>query len=567
MLRAVLYARYSTGNQSPLSVDAQLRLCREKAAAIGAHVVREFIDPEISGFVSGGGRPQYQALLALARAGGCDVVICEHSNRMARDGEAGWHVFNLFKRLGLRYVTVQESDMTVMSQAISTLMSEHKGEEVSQFTRRGLHQVVEDGRSAGGLSYGYRVKREYDARGEPIRGLLEIDPAQADVVRRIFRAYAAGASPLALAAQLNAEGVPGPRGGLWNHSTIAGSARRGNGILHNELYVGVRVWGRRRFVKDRATGTRTGRDAETPHVRDDVPGLRILDPDLWDRARARHAEAAYTMARDETGRRIGNGKRPKHFLSGLIRCGLCDGPMTKAGPKGALRCATRAYRKGCENTSAPGYAGIEARVVASVKANLLHPDVIEHAIRLVQEGLKADRRDAGRRQAKLSAELAETKRRADRFLELAADGAITAAELTEKLTPLRARRADLEAHIAEAARPDQDVIPLGPVVAGLYRRHVEQLSAALDHPEDADGADDRAAVRSLIERIVFTPTPGHGQYDLSIEGDLAPLLALADATKEKSPLAGALGTTEVVPEMGAGTRVSRRHRLPFVQAA
>ncbi|MCW5761460.1 MAG: recombinase family protein, partial [Phenylobacterium sp.] len=329
MLRAALYARYSTGNQSPLSTDAQLRLCRRKAEEIGAHVVREFLDPEISGFVSGG-RPQYQALLAFARSGQCDVVICEHSNRMARDGEAGWHVFHLFKRLGVRYVTVQESDMTVMSQAISTLMSEHKGEEVSQFTRRGLHQVVEDGRSAGGLSYGYKVRIEYDEKGERRRGLLEIDEAQAAVVRRILRDYAAGRSPLDIAAALNAEGVPGPRGGVWNHSTIAGSAARGTGILHNELYVGVRVWGRRTFVKDRSTGKRSGRDAATPPIRDEAPELRIVGDDLWARVRARHAAAAHSMSRDADGRRQGNGKRPKRFLSGLIRCGLCGGPMTMA---------------------------------------------------------------------------------------------------------------------------------------------------------------------------------------------------------------------------------------------
>lgn len=564
MTRAALYARYSTDKQSERSVADQLQLCRPVAAEQGAHVVREDFDEGLSGF--DGARPGLAALLAAVRRGEVDLVIAEHSDRLARDGEKSWQVFNLFRAHGVRYVTVQEGEVGIVHQGVSSLVSELKGEEVRLRTRRGLKGVVADGRSAGGLSYGYRVKREYDEAGERRRGLLEIDAAQAQVVRRILREYAAGASPLALAAALNAEGVPGPRGGPWNHSTIVGSAARGTGLLHNELYIGVRVWGRRTFVKDRATGARRGRDAADPAqvVREPVPELRIVDDELWARVRARHAELSKAHV-DADGRRVGNGKRPKRFLSGLIRCGLCGGPMTKAGPKEALRCATRAYRKGCDNTAAPGYPGLEARVIAAVKANLLHPDVIEHTIRRIQDGLAGDRKDAARRRAKLSAELAETRRRAERLLDQVADGVLTGAAVRDKLAALETRRAQLEADLA--AKPEPEIIPLGPSVAGLYRRHVEQLSAALDAPpEDAHTAEDRAAVRSLIDRIVFTPRPdrGHGQYDLAIEGDLAPLLQLGAAQNAKTPGAEAPGVMRV---MGAGTRVHSRHSLRYEQAA
>lgn len=58
------------------------------------------------------------------------------------------------------------------------------------------------------------------------------------MVRRIFRAYLDGQSPNKIADQLNREGVPGPRGGLWDKSTIHGNPKRGTGILNNELYIG-----------------------------------------------------------------------------------------------------------------------------------------------------------------------------------------------------------------------------------------------------------------------------------------------------------------------------------------
>ena len=58
---------------------------------------------------------------------------------------------------------------------------------------------------------------------------------------RIFREYASGDSPKAIAKRLNAEQVEGPSGGHWGPSTIHGHASRGTGILNNRLYVGELV--------------------------------------------------------------------------------------------------------------------------------------------------------------------------------------------------------------------------------------------------------------------------------------------------------------------------------------
>ena len=76
-------------------------------------------------------------------------------------------------------------------------------------TRRGLRGRVLAGASAGGLSYGYDV---VPVPEDEDRGGRKINIAEAAVVVRIFRDYAEGASPWAIAAALNREGVPGPRG-------------------------------------------------------------------------------------------------------------------------------------------------------------------------------------------------------------------------------------------------------------------------------------------------------------------------------------------------------------------
>ena len=57
-------------------------------------------------------------------------------------------------------------------------------------------------------------------------------------MRRIFREYIAGDTPRAIAARLNAEGIPPPRKYYWRASTINGHTKRRTGILQCELYIG-----------------------------------------------------------------------------------------------------------------------------------------------------------------------------------------------------------------------------------------------------------------------------------------------------------------------------------------
>ena len=68
---------------------------------------------------------------------------------------------------------------------------------------------MELGKSGGGLCYGYKVTRA-EHQGEMTTGEREIVSPEAEVIRRIFRDYAAGVSPKALAERLNGERCAGP---------------------------------------------------------------------------------------------------------------------------------------------------------------------------------------------------------------------------------------------------------------------------------------------------------------------------------------------------------------------
>jgi site-specific DNA recombinase len=128
--------------------------------------------------------------------------------------------------------------------------------------KRSLNWAQRTGRVSAGLSYGYRAVPNATGLNR------EIDKLEAAIVVRIFEAYAFGMSPRKIAARLNEDGVPSPSGGNWNDSTIRGNAKKRDGMLRNETYVGVIVYGRNNFRRDPDTGNRISRPADAGKIID-----------------------------------------------------------------------------------------------------------------------------------------------------------------------------------------------------------------------------------------------------------------------------------------------------------
>jgi hypothetical protein len=237
-----------------------------------------------------------------------DVVLAESLDRFSRDQE---DTAGLFKRLtfaGVNIVTLAEGDITHLHIGFKGTMNALFLKDLAEKTHRGLRGRIEDGKSAGGLCYGYRVVKTISG-GSVTTGEREIEPAEAAVVLRIFHDFIAGVSPKQIAKNLNREGVPGPFGGAWSPSTIYGNAKRGTGILNNELYVGRLVWNRLRYVKNPDTGKRVSRLNPTSEwMSRDVPALRIVPDDIWTAAKSRQQRTRHAV---KTAGAIGVAKRPQ----------------------------------------------------------------------------------------------------------------------------------------------------------------------------------------------------------------------------------------------------------------
>jgi len=149
-------------------------------------------------------------------------------------------VATLYKHLqfaGVRIVTLAEGEISELHVGLKGTMNALFLKDLAKKTHRGLRGRVEKGKAGGGLCYGYDVVKRLDGNGEPVRGERTINDAEAEVVRRVYRDFANGISPRAIAQRLNTEGVPGPDGKLWCGTTLRGHVKRGTGFLNNELYV------------------------------------------------------------------------------------------------------------------------------------------------------------------------------------------------------------------------------------------------------------------------------------------------------------------------------------------
>jgi site-specific DNA recombinase len=366
-LRAVIYARYSSDNQRDASIDDQIRLCRQRIDADGWTLEQVYRDAALSGASTL--RPGYQALMAAARQGGFDVVVAEALDPLSRDQEDIAALYKRLKFAGIKVVTLAEGEISELHIGLKGTMNALFLKDLADKTHRGLRGRVVAGKSAGGLCYGYKVVRQVNAQGEPIRGDRTINDREATIVNRIFQMFAEGHSPIAIAKFLNRDGGPGPAGKAWRDTTIRGHAARGTGILRNELYIGRLIWNRMRFIKDPSTGKRVSRmNPLEQWVIEDVPQLRIIEQDLWDRVQSRLANMREAAGANRPDRpKFWENRRSQHILSGKVFCASCGGAMTSIG-KHYLACSAARKQGVCANT-----AGIKRTTPETLVTDALRP--------------------------------------------------------------------------------------------------------------------------------------------------------------------------------------------------
>lgn len=525
---AIIYAAKSTQDTHG-SIPTQLEDCRAAAEAESSVIAAEYTDEAYSAY-SGSRGPGLKAAMdhaeQIAREHGEAHLFVQHSDRLARgDGKAAAHLveYALWAiKAGVKLRSLQ--DPQTFGDLLYTVVTGQRNHEdskrKSQATRAGKKREAQRGRPNGGIPpYGYC----YEGRREECR-LVPI-PAEAAIVRRVFTAYAAGESQLAILRQLNAEHVPTKRGGQrWSLATLGA-------ILRSPLYIGK--------VKHR------GETYDGQHE-------PLIDVDLWERVQRLRAAASGGPGR-------GRGRQPKArhlFVRGMLRCGSCGGAMIprSASGKNADRyyclnriengpdaCAQTAVPRKQIDSAALSYFESAALDMAATRAEF--EAAVSQRVNEAQALRQQAERDLSQRTSALSrveADYLAGTLGADNYQRLSA-------KLADELDALRAQVEQLSAQEREAANDGV----LEDAEAEMLAYLTEIRAAIVGDVRAAEGIEAvRAALRSLFDSFTYTRTM------LSADGRLCEAYVL-----EAHVRADAVESSREIPALGAV--LSKPRKIPL----
>lgn len=516
-MRTILYARYSSELQNAQSTIDQLASLRERADREGWTIIGTFADEEISGRAGIGEmqRPGLNAMLTRIERGDVDQVLAEATDRIARHSGDAHAVREHLEHFGARLFTLADGHVDEITGTIKGLMDARFLKDLADRIRRGQRGQHGRGFNAGGRAYGYRVVKQIGEDGEIVRGILEVNEEEAAIVRRIFDETIAGVSARAIVKALNQEGIPSPSGKLWATNVIHGDRIRANGILRNNLYRGVMVYGRTRRTYHPKTRRYVARVNPLNEWRfADVPHLRIVTDEQWAAVEARYA------AFDGDIRKM---KRAKRLLSNLGRCGECGGTWTVISPE-KWGCSAHKAKGVCTNTRTISTRLYEQRVLGQLKQMLLDPGAVALFVERYNAGIRTRQAEATANQAPLERKASDLRTKISRLVDAIADGAGEFQEVKDRLRAARTDLADIEAQLLSAASATP--IELSADLPDRYRSYIAELDAALA-TEGTTRERAASAIRELIDSITLTAKADGRGVEIHVEGRMANIINLA----------------------------------------
>ncbi|MGJ0388760.1 recombinase family protein [Microbacterium sp. CGR1] len=460
-MRAAIYTRISEDKDGDeLGVERQEQDCRRLAAAKGWEVVQVFEENDTSAYRSKV-RPKYQAMTEAVRAGDVQAIVVWDVDRLSRTPRELEDVIDFADSHGLALASVGgEVDLATpqgrLTARIKGSVARHESEQMARRLRRRLEQKAESGEPHGRVPYGF-VRIPADKAGK--RAARDVvNPDEAAVLREVANGLLSGGSLRRIAAALNESGVPSPESARL--ARVA--ARSGGGEVR------VVPWSAASLRQAVRRPQNAGKREFRGRIIGDTNGERIFDDATWERLCA--------LLDDPARRSNKGGAEFRHLLSGVAKCGRCDGTMRRQ--TGSVRTLANGEKRRQDATYfcvecyrvRRRQAPVDAMVETMVLALLQDPRTIQlHALGDADAADEA-RADIERIDAKLAIA-------ADQF----ADDTITGEQLQRITGRLRSDRERLARRIRDATpTPLQGFLAAGDVAERWHAAPVEVRRELVD---------------------------------------------------------------------------------------
>lgn len=303
--RVAAYARVSTDSEEQLtSYTAQVSYYTEYIQRnLEWEFVKVYTDEGISG-TNTKHREGFNTMVADALAGQIDLIVTKSVSRFARNTVDTLTTVRKLKERGVEVYFEKENIYTLdnKGELLITIMSSLAQEEsrsISENVTWGHRKRMADGKvmMPYGIFLGYR-------KGED--GLPEIVPEEAETVRRIYRLFLEGKTPVGIAKILTDDGVPTPGGkDKWSPTTI-------KSILGNERYKGDALL-QKTFCIDFLTKKMKVNEGEVPQYYVENSHPAIVSKETFDQVQQEL----------EQRKKAGRHHRGTSIFSGKIVCECC----------------------------------------------------------------------------------------------------------------------------------------------------------------------------------------------------------------------------------------------------
>ncbi|WP_442793847.1 recombinase family protein [Pannonibacter sp. SL95] len=496
--RAFFYGRYSHEDSTDKSIADQEASCMRYAASIGATIERRYTDHALSGATMFN-RRGLNTLLTELEHERPSLLIVDHLDRLTRDEGDMAVIFRQLAFNGIVLHSVAHGKVDRNTAAILAIVGRNQLESTGHAVKRGQQGQVRAGKSAGGRPYGYLLVGR-NGELQPDEGDA-MQPGEAVIVRRIFKERLEGRSPRDIAARLNAECIPAPRGKRWNASTLNGSRSRRNGILRNAIYHGIREWNRVSMVRHPQTGKRISRpNDDDAVVRIEVPELAIVSSCDF--------EAVQRLFPKDREVRPERFRRAKTLLSGLLQCGCCGGGLSmkdKSNGRIRVQCSTMKESRSCDNRSAFYLDELVEAAFGGLRQHLKQPDLIVEVVKAYNVERTRLAEDTVEQVRILEKKLGILRAREKRVWDDYDAGMFGAEIANPRLADIRAEIKAIEAELV-ALPPLPENVAVHPGAIKEFARYVEELLQTFHIQITDENREAAEAARKLVQKVVVTPT-------------------------------------------------------------
>ena len=468
MKTAAAYVRVSTERQDEYSLDSQLKLIREYAAAHDMDVPQEFVFVEdgVSGR-SAKKRKAFQQMVGLAKEKEkpFSVILVWKFSRFARNQEESIVYKSMLSKLGVDVVSISEplddSPFGSLIERITEWMDEFYSIRLSGEVKRGMAEKISRAEIVTVPSFGYSVQ-----------GKTYVPNEHADTVRQIFSDYLSGKGMRAIASDLAAAGVRTRRGSVPSNRWI-------RYILQNPVYIGKIRWSRDGKI-DYTHGEQSDNAVLIDGGFEPLVSQEVFDA-VQIKLQRRAQATPYTRHEQPV----------EWMLKGLVRCSACNSTLVYS----ALACPSmqcHQYGHGSSTGSHSLPIAKATRAVVAALQSCLEPGVFPLAPRMIPKPQK----DYAHLLAVEELKLRRVQQAYEAGVDTLEEYARKKAKLTAGMEQLRAEQAQAEsdAHAA-LIRP-----------ADMKQKTADVLEL-LKSP-DATEAEKNAALRSILSHIVYNK-PAH----------------------------------------------------------